>query len=123
MTFLDFIRLCGYMLLKLLLNPDFVILIGVGVSFLAALFYYRLRKPYRRLLHFVVPTFVGFGLFAFAVFQNPEAGGWALVLVPTFCFCGFVGSALGGLVSWVARKKSCLQTDKMNTENRLPPET
>jgi ankyrin repeat protein len=107
MTLMDFIRLCGFMLLRLILNPDAVIVIAVGVCFVAALFYSRLRKPYSVLLHLVVPMLVGSGLFAFAVFQNSEAAAWAVVVVPVCCLYTFAGSLTGGLVSrWARRRRT-----------------
>ncbi len=79
-------------------------LVNAIIAFLPGLFYFKLHRFLRVILHLLIPILIGCAAYWFLAPRNFEAFPWTLLLIPFSSVPGFVGSLLGSLVSWGVRK-------------------
>jgi hypothetical protein len=74
-------------------------LINALIAFLPALFYFRLHRFLRVILHLLIPVLIGCAAYWLLAPRNFEAYPWSLMLIPFSSMPAFAGSLLGSLVS------------------------
>ncbi|HPO12015.1 MAG TPA: hypothetical protein PLI09_01115 [Candidatus Hydrogenedentes bacterium] len=78
-------------------------LINAIIAFVPALFYFKLHRFLRVVLHLLIPILIGCVAYCFLAPRNFEAYPWTLLLIPFSSVPGVTGSLLGSLVSWSVR--------------------
>jgi hypothetical protein len=89
---------------KYILPAPLFMLMSAIIAFLPALFYFRLHRYLRLILHLLIPALIGCAAYWLLAPRNFEAYPWSLLLIPFSSVPGFVGSLLGSLVSWGVRR-------------------
>lgn len=74
-------------------------LVNAIIAFVPALFYFKLHRFLRVVLHLLIPILMGCVAYWLLAPRNFEVYPWTLLLIPFSCVPGFVGSLLGSLVS------------------------
>lgn len=84
--------------------PLFMLMNAI-LAFLPALFYFKLRRLLRIVLHLLIPILIGCMAYWVLAPRNFEAYPWTLLLIPFASVPGFAGSLLGSLVGWGLRRR------------------
>lgn len=90
--------------LPYILPAPLFMLISAIIAFLPALFYFKLHRFLRTVLHLLIPILIGCAAYGFLAPRNFEAFPWALLLIPFAAVPALVGSLLGSLVSRGVRR-------------------
>jgi ABC-type xylose transport system permease subunit len=80
-------------------------LINAIIAFLPALFYFKLHRFFRVVLHLLIPILIGCAAYWLLAPRNFEAYPWTLFLIPFASVPAFMGSLLGSLVSRGVRRR------------------